>query len=188
MAAIPTMSRCCAWTRTSGMTFGLCSGAIKTFGTTTCWQTPLNPTSAIPGSAIVSSPHALDLSRRMQDTILTPFCRNRGCASGWDIPITITKAPLGLLRSKPQGDTALAETVKYTTNAFRMGVDYRGLPRTTLSFDELLTYSKVDESVADNNFNFQLANTAPPWTSASFSSAPRPARTRSPMPPPRLPR
>jgi hypothetical protein len=42
-----------------------------------------------------------------------------------------------------------------------MGVDYRGIARTTLSFDEMLTYSKIDTTVTDSNLSYQLANGTP---------------------------
>ena len=52
----------------------------------------------------------------------------------------------------------------YTTNAYRFGVDFRVLPRTTLSFDEFLSYYRQDNVVTDNpavnpgNFGFIIAN------------------------------
>lgn len=120
---------------------------------------PLNPTSATLNTAIVNSPHALDLSRRMQDYDLTLFPESR------------VRIRLGYSNNENQGpasttleggtDTVLSDNLKYTTNSYRMGVDYKGLPRTTLSFDEFLTYSKVDEDVTDNNFLYQLANGTP---------------------------
>ena len=55
----------------------------------------------------------------------------------------------------------LSENVRYTTNSYRIGADYRGLSKTTLSFDELLTYSKIDNSVTDNNLSYRLANGTP---------------------------
>jgi len=120
---------------------------------------PLNPTSSIPGAAIVNSPHALDLSRRMQDYDLTLF------------PQSQFRFRLGYSRNTNQGpanttfeggtEPVLSESLKYTTNAYRAGMDYRGLPKTTLSFDEMLTYSKVDSAATDNNLFYRLSNGAP---------------------------
>jgi hypothetical protein len=42
-----------------------------------------------------------------------------------------------------------------------MGVDYKGIAKTTLSFDEFLTYSKINESETDNNLTYQLSNHTP---------------------------
>ena len=36
--------------------------------------------------------------------------------------------------------SAFNENYSYTTNAYRVGVDFRVLPRTTISFDEYLSY------------------------------------------------
>ncbi len=55
----------------------------------------------------------------------------------------------------------LLQNTRYTTNSYRAGVDYRGIPKTTLSFDELLTYSKVDINSTDDNFLYQLSNGTP---------------------------
>ena len=71
--------------------------------------------------------------------------------------------------------------MRYTTNSYRMGVDYRGISKTTLSFDELLTYSKVDNSVTDNNLPISFPM-ALPWIWAWFSSAHLLARLRLRMP------
>jgi hypothetical protein len=120
---------------------------------------PLNPTSAIPGVAIVNSPHELNLARRMQDYDLTILPESR------------IRFRLGYSRNVDNGpaattleggtDTVLNQNVRYTTNSYRMGVDYRGISRTTLSFDEMLTYSKVDTSSSDTNYNYKLANGTP---------------------------
>ncbi len=58
-------------------------------------------------------------------------------------------------------DTILSESVSTITNAYRMGVDYRGLSKTTLSFDEMLTYSAINNTAADHNLLFQLSNGTP---------------------------
>jgi len=120
---------------------------------------PLNTNAAIPGSAITSSPHLLDLSRRMQDYDLTLLPQSR------------LRFRLGYSRNTNQGpasttldggtEPVLSQLVKYTTNAYRIGVDYRGIAKTTLSFDEFLTYSKVDNTTTDTNFRYQLANGTP---------------------------
>jgi hypothetical protein len=121
---------------------------------------PLNPTSAtIAGAAITNSPHALYLSRHMQDYDLTILPKSR------------LSFRLGYSRNTYSGpayttleggtDTALLQSDRYTTNAYRMGVDYRGISNTTLSFDEFLTYSKIDNSATDANLGYQLANGTP---------------------------
>jgi hypothetical protein len=121
---------------------------------------PLNPSKGpINGVAIANSPHALDLSRRMQDYDLTLLPQSR------------VRIRLGYSRNVNTGpasttleggtDTALLQSVSEITNAYRMGVDYRGLPGTTLSFDETLIRSAVNNSATDNNLIYQLSNGTP---------------------------
>jgi hypothetical protein len=140
---------------------------------------PLNPTTGpIPGESIVNSPHALDLTRKMQDYDLTLF------------PLSRLRFRVGYSRnadSGPQSTTLeggteplLNEMMNEVTNSYRLGVDYRGLPKTTLSFDELLTYTAINNRVTDNDFGYQLTNGMPvdlgivsvgtsPCTSASIT-------------------
>ncbi len=119
---------------------------------------PLNPANFNPATPITSSPHALDLSRRMQDYDLTLLPQSRlRFRLGYSRNVNT-----GPASTTVEGGTEplLSENVRNTTNSYRIGVDYRGIPKTTLSFDEMLTYSKVDSSATDNNLTFQLSNGA----------------------------
>jgi hypothetical protein len=118
-----------------------------------------------PSIAENNSPHALDLVRRMQDYDLTLFPQSR------------LRFRLGYSHDRDQGpgffttDSGTVpdapETYSYTTNAYRAGVDFRILPRTTISYDQFLTYFKQDNVVAENpvatpgQFGYQLANGTP---------------------------
>jgi hypothetical protein len=136
--------------------------------TTGCFVGP--PTAAFPQGAPAfcsnpavaqnSSLHSLYLTRRMQDYDLTI------------LPTSRIRFRLGYSRNRNEGPglfttdggtiSAFDETYSYTTNAYRAGVDVRILPRTTLSFDEFLSYYKQDNIVIDNpavnpgNFGFVL--------------------------------
>ena len=138
--------------------------------TTGCYVGP--PTAAFPqgAPAYCSNPavaqdnslHGLDLTRRMQDYDLTLF------------PNSAVRFRLGYSRNRDQGPgsfttdggtiSAFDQIYSYTTNAYRAGIDVRVLPRTTLSFDEFLSYYKQDNVVTDNpavnpqNFGFIIAN------------------------------
>jgi hypothetical protein len=140
--------------------------------TTACYVGP--PTAAFPQGTpgYCSSPavaqnnslHTLDLVRRMQDYNLTLF------------PNSAVRFRLGYSRNRDEGPSlfttdggtlsAFNQVNSYTTNSYRAGVDVRVLPRTTLSFDEFLSYFKQDNAVSDNpsvnpgNFGFVLANTS----------------------------
>ena len=115
-----------------------------------------------PAIAQNNSLHSLDLVRRMQDYDLTLM------------PLSKIRFRLGYSRNRdegPGGFTTDGGTISdfnaidsYTTNAYRFGVDFRVLPRTTLSFDEFLSYYRQDNVVTDNpavnpgNFGFIIAN------------------------------
>ncbi len=138
--------------------------------TTGCYVGP--PTAAFPqgAPAYCSNPavpqnstlQALYLTRRMQDYDLTL------------LPTSAVQFRLGYSRNRNEGPgtyttdggtiSAFQQISSYTTNSYRFGVDVRVLPRTTLSFDEFLSYFKQDNVVTDNpsvnpgNFGFILAN------------------------------
>ena len=138
--------------------------------TTGCYVGPPTPAFRQGAPAFCSNPavaqnnslHALDLVRRMQDYDLTL------------LPNSAVRFRLGYSRNRDEGPgffttdggtiSDFNETYSYTTNAYRAGVDFRVLPRTTLSFDEFLSYYKQDNLVTDNpavnpqNFGFVLAN------------------------------
>ena len=121
---------------------------------------PLNPaTGPIPGESIVNSPHALDLTRKMQDYDLTLFPQSRlRLRVGYS-----RNANSGPASANVEGGTEplLSENVNEVTNSYRMGVDYRGLPKTTLSYDELLTYTAINNRAVDSDFGYQLTNGVP---------------------------
>ena len=123
---------------------------------------PLNPASSVPAVAITNSPHALDLSRRMQDYDLTL------------LPQSKLRFRLGYSRVRNEGPGFFTtdggtigdfnQAFSYTTNAYRAGVDFRILPRTTISYDQFLTYYKQDNVITDlpQNFGYQLSNPTNP--------------------------
>lgn len=120
---------------------------------------PLNPTNGPLLMPIVSSPHAMDLSRHMQDYDLTLLPQSR------------MRFRLGYSRNSNQGpangtieggeEPLLTQMLLYRTSSYRMGFDFRGIPKTTLSFDEILIYSKVDKVETDNNLTFQTSTGLP---------------------------
>lgn len=122
---------------------------------------PLNPSTSVPSVGIATSPHALDLVRRMQDYNLTLLPQSR------------VRLRLGFSHNRDQGPgffttdggtiPQFGETYSYTTNSYRAGVDFRVLPRTTISYDQFLSYYKQVNVVSDNpqNSGFQLANGTP---------------------------
>jgi hypothetical protein len=136
--------------------------------TTGCLVGP--PTAAFPqgAPAFCSKPavpqdnslHALDLVRRMQDYDLTL------------LPLSKIQFRLGYSRNRDEGPglfttdggtiSAFNENYSYTTNAYRAGVDFKILSRTTISYDQFLSYYRQDNIITDNpavnpaNFGFML--------------------------------
>jgi hypothetical protein len=127
-----------------------------------------------PSIAAINSPQASDLVRRMQDydLILLPQSRVR--------------FRLGFSHDRNEGPgffttdsgtvPAFNEMYSYTTNAYRAGVDFRLLPRTTISYDQFLSYFKQDNVVTDSpaltpqNYGYQLPNGTPVDLGVVFST------------------
>ena len=131
---------------------------------------PLNPVASTVVNPIPFSPHTLDLVRRMQDYDLTLFPQSR------------LRFRLGYSRNVDEGpsfttldggtEPLLNQNYRVTTNQYHVGVDYRVLPRTTISYDQFLKYFKDDTFTFDSipntfslfppGFNqYQLANGTP---------------------------
>ena len=119
---------------------------------------PLNTATFPAPLAIANSPHALNYDRHMQDydLLLLPESRLR-FRLGYS---RVSTGGAGSTSYEPVV-AALGSNVQTTTNEYRLGLDYRGLPGTTLSFDELMSYTRASAFVADQNFPFQLANGTP---------------------------
>ncbi len=128
---------------------------------------PLNPASSVVPTPITASPHALDLVRRMQDYNLTL------------LPQSKLRFRLGYSRNVDEGpafttldggtEPLLNQNYKITTNSYHVGVDFRFLPKTTISYDQFLKYFKQDTFMFDqvpqtsplfNNGNYQFPDPA----------------------------
>ncbi len=106
---------------------------------------PLNPTSttpAYPGASVELSPHSFELRRRMSDMSLVIA------------PQAAVSLRLGYMRNNMTGpslssfhegtDVLLFQPWNTTLNGYRIGVDFKVLPKTIISFDENLQYFKND--------------------------------------------
>jgi hypothetical protein len=131
----------------------------KDFWNYNLFANPLNPSNSVPAVAITTSPAAMDTVRRMQDYNLMLLPQSR------------VRFRLGYSRNVNEGpvlgslDSGIAplltDNVRTTVNAYRAGVDFRFLPRTTFSYDQFLEYDKEDDLTTDQNRTFQLANGVP---------------------------
>ncbi|MGB0036861.1 MAG: hypothetical protein WBP79_15435 [Candidatus Acidiferrales bacterium] len=94
-----------------------------------------------------SSPHLYDTVRRMGDYNLTL------------LPQSKIRFRLGYSHNRSEGpslstihqgtEQLLLQDLNTTVNAFRFGVDYKVLPRTNISYDQILSYYKGDTTYTD---------------------------------------
>lgn len=114
---------------------------------------PLNPANDV--IAVNNSPHQFQTVRRMYDYNLTLF------------PQSILRFRLGYSRNNMEGpalssihegtDTAVFQNTRTLLDAYQFGVDFKGLPKTSISYDQFLQYYKGDTSWVDRNLSsFQL--------------------------------
>jgi len=111
---------------------------------------PLNPTASSPSVQIGDSPHLFNTTRKMSDISLTL------------LPLSVVKFRLEYTRNVNDGpffstihegtEGLLAGTMRTGLDTYRIGVDYKVLPRTNISYDQTFNVFKDDT-------NYSLANT-----------------------------
>ena len=130
---------------------------------------PFNPTVIAPTNpatnptfADTSSPHALQRIKRMQDYNLTLLPQSRlrfrlGFSHNVDV------GPASSTFNGPAARYLLAENYRITMNGYRVGMDFRFLPKTTISYDQILEYDKEDttDGLAFNNVLPMAPGTVP---------------------------
>ena len=136
---------------------------------------PLNPASTFANAPagfnpiIGTSPHLFNTRRRMGDYNLT------------FLPQSKIRLRLGYSRNVNEGpsfstlhqgtEALLLQNYRNTVNAYRIGVDFKLLPKTNISYDQILNYYKGDTGVTDQNQNFQLPTGAPVDIGISLNNA-----------------
>ena len=122
---------------------------------------PTNPATN-PSFAVTSSPHTLTRIKRMQDYNLTLLPQSRlrfrlGYTRNVDV------GPAFSTINGPAARYLLNEDYRITMNGYRLGVDFRFLPKTTISYDQILEYDKDDttDTLAFNNVLPQAPGTVP---------------------------
>ena len=128
---------------------------------------PLNPvpftsSPTTPSFASTQSPHSLDLVRRMQDygLILLPQSRVR-FRLGYSR--NVNEGP-ALTTEDATVEIPMAQNFRMTTNAYRVAVDFRVLPKTTVSYDQSLEWDKYDTSDSLANTPFLVQTSQFPGT------------------------
>ena len=118
---------------------------------------------------ITSSPHLFDTRRNMSDfnLLLLPESRIR-----FRIGYSRNSSSGPSFSTIHQGtEQLLFQEEKDTVNAYRLGVDFRLLPRTNISYDQIFSYYKGDTGNTDNNLLFSLSNGTPVDLGVSFNEA-----------------
>src|SRR5579864_171158 len=128
---------------------------------------PLNP--ANPYVQVNYSPHQFQTVRRMDDYNLTL------------LPQSAVRIRLGYTRNNSLGpafttdhqgtEALLLQNTRNLLDAYQLGVDFRVLPRTSISYDQFLQYYKGDSSWNDQTFIFQLTNATPVDPGISYNTA-----------------
>jgi hypothetical protein len=136
---------------------------------------PLNPASTFASAPagfnpiITTSPHLFNTRRRMGDYNLTL------------LPQSKIRLRFGYSRNANEGpsfsslhqgtEALLLQNYRNTVNAYRFGVDFKLLPKTNISYDQIFNYYKGDTGQTDQNQNFALANGTPVDIGVSLNAA-----------------
>ncbi len=105
---------------------------------------PLNPPTSTPSIPALNSPHEFETRRRMSDVDLTLLPQSRVSFRLGYSHNNMTGPSFGSVHEGT--DALLLQPWNTTMNSYRLGVDWRILPRTVLSYDESLDYYKGDTS------------------------------------------
>jgi len=103
---------------------------------------PLNPPTSTPSIPVLDSPHEFATTRRMTDVDLTLLPQSR---VSFRLGYSHNNMTGPSFTSIHEGtDALLLQPWNTTINSYRMGVDWKVLPRTVLSYDQFLDYYKGD--------------------------------------------
>jgi hypothetical protein len=121
---------------------------------------PLNPPTSTPFIAVLNSPNKFDTTRRMTDVDLTLLPQSRVSYRVGYSHNNMTGPTYGGIHEGT--DALLLEPWNTTMNSYRMGVDFKILPRTVLSYDQFLDYYKGDTDAQLASFAPALLSTGTP--------------------------
>jgi hypothetical protein len=125
---------------------------------------PLNPPDSSPAIPITFSPHRYATVRRMSDLNLTVKPQSRLSLrlgynrNSWQGPsfTTIPEAS-----EEEIIETVLVQRNNVITDQYQVGVDFKFLPRTTISYDQFVAHTKYGTSWNDESFSWVLPNGTP---------------------------
>jgi len=130
---------------------------------------PLNPVVSNPSIPVTVSPHRFEVVRRDMDFRLTlaPQSRFR-VRLGYNH--NVSQGP-SLFSVHEGTDTVLSQRWRNGTDTYQIGLDFRFLPRTNISYDQFITSYKGDTNWVDNTFGYQLSDGTPVDLGIVFNTA-----------------
>ncbi len=111
---------------------------------------PLNPPTSTPSIPALNSPHEFETTRRMTDIDLTLLPQSR---VSFRMGYSHNNMTGPSFSSVHEGtDALLLQPWNTTLNSYRIGVDWKILPRTVLGYDQFLDYYKGDTDTRLTSF------------------------------------
>ena len=125
------------------------------------------PSNVLNTSIIATSPHLFNTRRKLGDysLLLLPDSKVRFRAG---YSRNMVEGP-GFTTIHQGTEQYLFDNYKTTVNTYRVGADLRLLPRTNISYDQILSYYKGDTGATDLNQQFNLSNGTPVDLGVSFN-------------------
>jgi hypothetical protein len=145
----------------------------------------VNPPAPLLNTQIVGmSPHYFNTRRNMQNYGLTVFPDSKiRLRLGYNHNTNVGPSYNTLHEGTEQ---FLFQNLSATMTQYRLGVDFRFLPRTSISYDQIWSYYKTDPGAIDQNQQFNLGTGLPPvdlgvsWNGPPCSPAFQPGGTVTP--------
>lgn len=118
------------------------------------------PVNVVGTPVIAMSPHYFDTRRNMQNYNVTFLPQSKiRFRAGYDLNTNNGPAFTTIHQGTEQ---FLFENISTTLSQFRLGVDFRFLPNTNISYDQIWSYYKTDPGATDQNQQFSVGTGFPP--------------------------
>ncbi len=131
---------------------------------------PLNPPTSTPAIPVLNSPNQFDTTRRMSDVDLTLLPQSRLSFRLGYSHNNMTGPSYSSVHEGTEG--LLLQPWNTTMNSYRMGADWKLLPRTVLSYDQFFDYYRGDTDTQLSSFSpALLPGGAPVELGLSFDTA-----------------
>ena len=125
---------------------------------------PLNPPTSNPNIPVLHSPHSYDTARRMTDLGLTIAPqRTVSVRVGYNHNAFMGNSSSTIPEASDAEviETTLVQKNNVITDVYSVGIDFRPIPKTVISYDQILTHTKYGTTWSDQNFAFNLSDGTP---------------------------